>query len=125
MTQDDEDTEQFRDAQAAVAGAAIAAAFEAGTVTFGDYPPEQIDEILADLPVPDDDEEGSVPLSVRLPRRFYRELRAYAAQRNTTASALMRQWAEQNVAAPDRLIHLGDVMRVLATLPGASDRNAA
>ena len=115
------DEQVVRDAQTAIAATGIQRALDAGSVTFSDYPPGQAEQILAGLP---DAAEMDVPTSVRLPAALHRQLRQYAEEHQTTASALIRQWVEQMLTVPERTISLADAVRVLSTLPG-QDQHAA
>ena len=121
MSTDREDEQVVRDAQAAIAATGIQQALTAGEMTFTDYPPDQAQQVLAGLPSADD---MDVPTSVRLPAVLHRQLRAYAVEHQTTASALIREWVEQMLTVADRPISLADAVRVLSTLP-SRDQHAA
>jgi len=113
----DEDDQTLHDAQATVAAERVRQAMTNGEMTFSDYPPEQAEQILAELPAGADAASTTVPTSVRLPYPVYQKLRAYAEEHGTTASTLIRQWVEQMLTLPDRPISLADAVRALSTLP--------
>ena len=120
----DEGDQVLRDAQATVAAGQIRQSMADGTMTFSDYPPEQVGQVLAALPAAEP-ETTVVPTSVRLPLPLYQKLRAYADEHGTSASALIRQWVEQMLAVPDRPISLADAVRALSTLPTEGQHRAA
>lgn len=125
MSGHDNDDQALRDAQATAAAEQIHQAMTEGAMTFGDYPPEQTEQILASLPSAADLDTATVPTSVRLPLPLHQHLRAYADQHGTTASALIRQWVEQMLAVPDRPISLADAVRALSTLPPTQNQDRA
>jgi len=114
----------LREAQATVAAEQVRQAVDAGTMTFGEYTPEQAEQVLASLPPAEDLDKTTVPTSVRLPLAVYQRLRAHAEEHGTTASTLIRQWVEQMLTVPDRPISLADAVRALSTLP-SQDQQAA
>lgn len=123
MSNDDYD-QVLREAQATVAADQVRQAMDAGTVTFGEYPPEEAERVLAALPPVEGLDKTTVPTSVRLPYPVYERLRAHAQEHGTTASTLIRQWVEQMLAVPDRPISLADAVRALSTLPSQDQRAA-
>lgn len=125
MSGHDEDNQVLRDAQATVAAEQVRQAMADGTMTFGDYPPEQAEAMLASLPPAEGLDNATVPTSVRLPLPLHQKLRAYADEHGTTSSALIRQWVEQMLAVPDRPISLADALRALSTLPPQGRQSAA
>jgi predicted DNA-binding protein len=126
MSGHNEDERQtLRDAQAMVAAEQIHQAMTDGTLTFGDYPPDEAEQILAALPAAADLDATTVPTSVRLPYPLHQQLRAYAEEHDTTASSLIRQWVEQMLTVPDRPISLADAVRALSTLPAQGHQQAA
>lgn len=125
MSGHDEDNQVLRDAQATVAAEQVRQAMADGTMTFGDYPPEQAKAILDSLPPAEGLDNATVPTSVRLPLPLHQKLRAYAEEHGTTSSALIRQWVEQMLTVPDRPISLADALRALSTLPPQGRQSAA
>lgn len=124
MNGHDEHDQVLRDAQATVAAEQIRQAMTDDTMTFGDYPPEEAEQVLAGLPDANLD-ASTVPTSVRLPYPVYQKLRAYADEHGTTASTLIRQWVEQMLTVSDRPISLADAVRALSTLPTQDQQQAA
>jgi hypothetical protein len=115
----DDYDQALREAQDTVAAEQVRQAMDEGSVTFGEYPPEQAEQILASLPAQVDLDATTVPTSVRLPYPV-----TYAEEHGTTASTLIRQWVEQMLTVPDRPISLADAVRALSTLPSQGQRAA-
>jgi predicted DNA-binding protein len=121
MSEYDED---MRDAEATVMGEQVRQALASGALTFTDYSEDEVEQVVAALPT--DLDQSIVPTSVRLPYWLHQKLKAYADERNTRPSVLIREWIEQMLTTPDKSISYADAVRALAALPArTTDERAA
>lgn len=88
-------------------------------LTFGPPPSEaEAAELLAGLPpVPADPDEIMVVFPVRLPPSVREKLKARAASEGVAMSVLVRQWIEEKLLDPPKLISVDYLMRALRSAP--------
>lgn len=93
-----------------------ATAFAQGDITFDHAASvKQVDPPPRDLA----DQPATVVTSLRMPIELYQRLKAAADRRGTTMAALLRGWAEMELAAEedDRPISRLDALRALNSVP--------
>lgn len=104
------------DPQELAAAQQAAKAFAKGSITFDHAAAVEETEI----PPPDlADQPATVVTSLRMPLDLYQRLKAAADRRGTTMAALLRGWAEMELAAEedDRPISRLEALRALTSVP--------